>query len=104
MGRSPGLTEEVVSRLAPDDKALKVVRDLARGGSYREAGVSPDGTWIFADCQGGSLYKVSVDLADANALVGRCTCPSRKAPCKHALGLMLCDGRRSARSSSSSRP
>src|SRR5262249_25070459 len=38
---------------------------------------------------GKTAYDVSVDFADAAAPVGRCTCPSRKFPCKHCIGLLL---------------
>src|SRR5262249_49242409 len=33
-------------------------------------------------------YQVSVDLVNPSDPLGRCNCPSRKFPCKHALGLM----------------
>ncbi|HEX8202825.1 MAG TPA: SWIM zinc finger family protein, partial [Isosphaeraceae bacterium] len=71
------------------DKAVKTARDLVRKQTFRNPGVSADGTWLLAECQGSALYQVSIDLADAAAPVGRCTCPSHKFPCKHALGLML---------------
>jgi hypothetical protein len=86
-----GLTEETVHRVAPDDKAVQTARDLVRKKKFRNLGVSADGTWLLAQCQGSARddYVVSVDLGVESAPVGRCTCPSRKFPCKHALGLML---------------
>lgn len=83
------LTEEAVLRLAPDDKAVKTARDLVRKRSFSQQGVSADGTWLLARCQGSAVYELSIDLAVESAPVGRCTCPSRKFPCKHVLGLML---------------
>lgn len=83
------LTEETIHRLAPDDKAVKTARDLVRKQTFRNLGISADGTWLLGQCQGSALYEVSIDLAHPDAPVGRCTCPSHKFPCKHALGLML---------------
>jgi hypothetical protein len=85
------LTEETVHRVAPDDKAVQTARDLVRKKKFRNLGVSSDGTWLLAQCQGSAKddYVVSVDLGVESAPVGRCTCPSHKFPCKHALGLML---------------
>ena len=83
------LTTEAVHRLAPDDKALQAARDLVRKQSFRDLGRSADGTWLMGRCQGSAVYEVSVDLEPESGPVGRCSCPSRKFPCKHALGLML---------------
>jgi hypothetical protein len=85
------LTEETVHRVAPDVQVLQSGRDLLRKKKFMKFGVSADGTWLMAQCQGSGKepYETSCDLADAAAPVGRCTCPSRKFPCKHALGLML---------------
>lgn len=85
------LTEETVNRVAPDAQVLQSGRDLFRKKKLAQLGVSPDGTWLLGQCQGSGKdpYAVSCDVADAASPVGRCTCPSRKFPCKHALGLML---------------
>nr|WP_205616456.1 SWIM zinc finger family protein [Streptomyces harenosi] len=41
-------------------------------------------------CEGGGApYRTVVDVADASRPAYRCSCPSRKVPCKHALGLLL---------------
>lgn len=84
------LSEETVHRIAPDDAAVQAGRGLLRKRGFKDLGVSADGTWLLARCQGSGKdpYEVSVDLA-AEPPIGRCTCPSRKLPCKHALGLML---------------
>jgi hypothetical protein len=83
------LTQEMVHRLAPDDGVFKAARGLK--GKFKWPAVSADGTWLLAECQGSGKepYQVSIDLADPSAPVSRCTCPSRKFPCKHGLGLML---------------
>src|SRR5438128_1309203 len=91
MPETSTLSEDTVHRLAPDAGALQNARDLVRKKSFIDLGVSPDGTWLMAKCKGSgkSPYEVSVDLANEAAPTSRCTCPSRKFPCKHGLGLML---------------
>jgi SWIM zinc finger len=85
------LSEEAILRVAPDDAAVQAGRDLLRKKSFANLGVSADGTWLLGECKGSGKkpYQVSVDLANETAPVGRCSCPSRKFPCKHCLGLML---------------
>jgi hypothetical protein len=85
------LTEDAVHRLAPDTDAVQAARGLIRKRSFLSPGISADGTWLLAKCQGSgkSPYQVSIDLADQSNPTFRCTCPSRKFPCKHGLGLLL---------------
>jgi hypothetical protein len=85
----PTLTPEVIEQIAPDSSALQAGRGLKNKMS--QLGVSADGTWLLGACQGSAKepYQVSVDLANPGAPLGRCNCPSRKLPCKHALGLMF---------------
>jgi hypothetical protein len=84
------LTESDIERLAPDASAFSSARDLLRKKRFIKPGVSKDKTWLLAQCQGSGAqpYAVSVDL-DSSPPTCRCTCPSRKFPCKHGLGLML---------------
>jgi hypothetical protein len=85
----PTLSEELIEQVAPDASALQAGRGVKKQMS--QLGVSADGTWLLGACQGSAKapYQVSVDLINPSAPVGRCTCPSRKFPCKHALGLMF---------------
>ena len=84
----PTLSEEVIEQVAPDASALQAGRGLKK--QLAQLGVSADGTWLLGACQGSARqpYQVSVDLVNPSAPLGRCNCPSRKFPCKHALGLM----------------
>jgi hypothetical protein len=84
-------TEEAVCGLAPDTEAVQAARSLLKKKSFQQLGLSTDGTWLLARCKGSGKepYQVSVDLADPNHPTFRCTCPSRKFPCKHGLGLLL---------------
>jgi Family of unknown function (DUF5691)/SWIM zinc finger len=80
------LTTEAVRALAPDASALKSGSTLA--SPSRWTGLGRDGRALWGACQGSGKdpYQVVVDLAGP---ASRCSCPSRKFPCKHALGLML---------------
>ncbi len=78
------LTGEQVAALAPDAAALAAGRKLAGGKDWSGLGRSAASLW--GECKGSALYQVRVDLAD---LTAKCSCPSRKLPCKHALALLL---------------
>jgi len=82
----PRLSTEQAKALAPDPASLKAATTLTDIRYWSNLGSSQIALW--GDCQGSGRepYRVCIDLAD-NAT--HCTCPSRKFPCKHALGLML---------------
>ena len=79
-------TPQQVAALAPDASSLAAARRLARPGPWSDTG-STD-TLVWGKCQGSGKapYQVSVDLTGP---AFRCTCPSRKLPCKHGLALLL---------------
>jgi hypothetical protein len=79
-------TERQVLEAAPDQSSVAAARRLARPGPWSETG-STD-TLVWGRCQGSGKnpYQVSVDLTGP---AYRCSCPSRKFPCKHALALLL---------------
>ena len=79
-----GLTAEQVLALAPDRPAAAAGKQFAAPKPWRGLGHSAQAVW--GECQGSALYQVRADLAD---LAVKCSCPSRKQPCKHALGLLL---------------
>jgi hypothetical protein len=78
------LTVEQALALAPDGAAASSGRKLGNPKSWRGLGRSERALW--GECQGSALYQVRVDLGD---LTTKCSCPSRKFPCKHALGLLV---------------
>jgi hypothetical protein len=63
-------------------------RGLAASRSWRETGLRADPPMLWGLCAGSGAnpYQTSVDLTEP---AYRCSCPSRKSPCKHALALML---------------
>ena len=78
------LTAAGVEALAPDAASAAAGKKLAQPGSWKSLGQSDAALW--GECQGSAGYQTRVALAD---LALKCTCPSRKFPCKHALGLLL---------------
>ena len=78
------ITPDQVLAFAPDSASAAAARKLAMTRHWRNPGRSETAIW--GECQGSALYQVAIDLAGP---AWKCSCPSRKIPCKHALGLML---------------
>ncbi|MFI6852135.1 SWIM zinc finger family protein [Streptomyces sp. NPDC050416] len=83
-------TADQVLALAPDAASRKAGSKLGAAGPWSEAGSSDEGT-VWGLCKGSRSkpYQTIVDIADASGPAYKCSCPSRKFPCKHALGLLL---------------
>src|SRR4051812_46243346 len=77
------LTAVQVEALAPDAASAAAGKQLAQPGSWKSLGQSPAAIW--GECQGSAGYQTRVALSD---LAAKCSCPSRKFPCKHALALL----------------
>ncbi|MGK8491950.1 DUF5691 domain-containing protein [Nocardia asiatica] len=77
-------SEDQVTALAPDASSLSAARKLVH--RWQESG--RNGTALWGRCQGSGAtpYQTIVDLSGP---AYRCSCPSRKFPCKHALSLLL---------------
>ena len=82
------LTVDQILALAPDASSRKAGQDQAKPAKW--SGLGRAGAAIFGEVKGSgaSPYRTVADPAMA---ASKCTCPSRKFPCKHALGLMLID-------------
>lgn len=80
------LTTEGVTALAPDEASAKAARGLMSPGKWPVLGANAAAAW--GECQGSGAkpYQTQVDLAGP---AFRCSCPSRKFPCKHGLALLL---------------
>jgi uncharacterized Zn finger protein len=80
------LTAEQVLALAPDSGSVSAGKKLNNTKHWKSLGVSAGALW--GECQGSGKdpYQVKVELA---SLTSQCSCPSRKFPCKHGLGLLL---------------
>jgi hypothetical protein len=80
------LTEDQIYSLAPDDASKKAGRGLAVPAKWVTKGINQVALW--GECQGSGSkpYQTQVDLT---VIAFKCSCPSRKFPCKHGLGLLL---------------
>src|SRR5215469_9145826 len=81
-----GVSLEKIEAIAPDQASLVAARKLVKPGGW--SGLSADNSGlIWGECQGSgaSPYRVVASEIDAGY---KCTCPSRKFPCKHSLALM----------------
>jgi hypothetical protein len=72
--------------LAPDPASAKAGSQLATPRNWSNLGKSDAALW--GECQGSGKtpYRTQIDLGGP---AFKCTCPSRKFPCKHGLGLYL---------------
>ena len=80
------LTAEQVRTLAPDASAARSGEALGDRRRWTGAGRSDVAAWGLCQGSGSTPYQVAVDYSGP---AYRCSCPSRKIPCKHTLGLMF---------------
>ena len=80
------LTAEQVRTLAPDASAARSGESLGSPRRWTAAGRNDDAAWGLCQGSGSNPYQVAVDIAGP---AYKCSCPSRKIPCKHALGLLF---------------
>jgi len=75
-----------IEQLAPDAASAKAGQGLAKPAKWQNLG--RNARLIWGECQGSGAnpYQVRIDIDD---VAYKCTCPSRKLPCKHTLGLLL---------------
>jgi hypothetical protein len=80
------LSEEQVLTLAPDEPSRKAGKALAGAAKWVSKGANEQALW--GECQGSGSkpYQTQIDLTST---AYKCSCPSRKFPCKHGIGLML---------------
>lgn len=82
----PGLSLQKIEAIAPDQASLQAARKLLKPTVW--SGLSADGAGlVWGECQGSGAapYRTVISESDAGY---KCTCPSRKFPCKHSLALM----------------
>jgi len=82
----PRWSADRVLGLAPDESSRRAAAALGRTAPWSGAGVAGDVLWGLCAGSGKNPYQVVVDLGGP---AYKCSCPSRKFPCKHALGLLL---------------
>ena len=95
------LTMEAVLALAPDASSAKAAQGLQNPSQWPTLGAS--GVAVWGECQGSGSkpYQTQVDLAGP---AFRCSCPSRKFPCKHGLALLMLQVQQPARFTATETP
>jgi uncharacterized Zn finger protein len=80
------LTLEKIEALAPDQSSIDAARKLLKPGGWPRLACD-GGELVWGECQGSGAtpYRVVISESDAGY---KCSCPSRKFPCKHSLALM----------------
>ncbi len=79
-------TREQVLALAPDAASAQAARALSQPGKWSGLGRNQRAVWGEQQGGGKDPYRARIDLQGP---VFKCSCPSRKFPCKHCLGLFL---------------
>jgi hypothetical protein len=81
------LTRERIESLAPDQASLAAALKLVKPTAWPVLAASADAGVLWGECQGSgsSPYRVVVSPDDTGY---KCTCPSRKFPCKHVLAVL----------------
>lgn len=80
------LPRDSILALAPDASSAKAAQSLLNPSLWSNLGANPTAVW--GECQGSGSkpYQTQVDLGGPSF---KCSCPSRKFPCKHGLALLL---------------
>jgi len=78
---------KTIEALAPDQASLSAASKLTKQSNWPRLEKNEELALIWGECQGSGSnpYRVVVDTSDHGY---KCTCPSRKFPCKHTLALM----------------
>src|SRR4051812_23307380 len=79
-------SEQQAAAQAPDAASLKAGNGLAVRGPW--SGTGHDDRAVGGSCGGWGKTPYAGGVAPSGR-ASRCPCPSRKFPCKHALGLLL---------------
>jgi hypothetical protein len=79
-------TTEQILALAPDAASAKAGQGLATARKWYTLGADELTAWGLCQGSGKDPYQTQIDLTEP---AFRCSCPSRKFPCKHGLGLFL---------------
>ena len=79
------LTLAKIEELAPDQGSLAAARKLLKPQGWPL--LASEGDLFWGECQGSGSQPYRVIFCETD-LGYKCTCPSRKFPCKHSLALM----------------
>ncbi len=79
-------TAEKILELAPDAASVSAAKGLTSAGKWSNLGYDARTVWGQCKGSGKNPYQTRIDL---NGPAFKCSCPSRKFPCKHSLALFL---------------
>lgn len=81
------ITTETIAALAPDQASLAAASKLTKPGKWPLRAQDAESGLVWGECQGSGAnpYRTVFELVDHGY---KCSCPSRKFPCKHVLALM----------------
>lgn len=82
---SLNLTEEQITQLAPDEASVKAGKGLVNKSKWPLLQFSDRAIWGHCQGSGKTPYLAIVDTTN---IAFKCSCPSRKFPCKHGLGIL----------------
>ena len=78
-------TQQILS-FSPDAGIAQRAQELATARMWRNLQGNERAIWGECKSSGATYYLTAIDLKGP---AFKCNCPSRKFPCKHAVGLML---------------
>ena len=81
------LSRERIEGLAPDQASLAAALKLVKPASWPTLATVTDGSVLWGECQGSGSQPYRVVVSPENTGY-KCTCPSRKFPCKHVLAVL----------------
>src|SRR5262245_43098865 len=79
-------TLQQIQQLAPDAASMQAGQGLAKASKWQSLGRNERLLWGECQGSGSNPYQVRVDVQDT---AFKCSCPSRKLPCKHTLALLV---------------
>jgi hypothetical protein len=80
------LSAEQILALSPDDSSAKAAKGLLAPAKWPLLGYDDSAIWGHCQGSGSKPYQVIIDVGTP---AFKCSCPSRKFPCKHGLALYL---------------
>lgn len=83
------LDVDVLKELAPDRKSFGNSKKLAKADKWDSLGQEEKLIWGTATGSSGDTYYVYVEAGAGEELSFECSCPSRKRPCKHSVGIAI---------------
>jgi len=81
------ITIEQIESVAPDQASINAARKLLKRDKWPMLEQNSDGSVLWGQCQGSGSTPYSMAVA-THDLGAKCSCPSRKFPCKHSIALM----------------